>query len=195
MIRSRSTAALLGVIRADPAILRRPNRDLKRGILTSRLDTGVWLFRNAALPENTILRLALEDQAAIAAVPPGTWRVAELMRRAEGRLVNRSSIEAAAQQKDSMKRVRANGGAADLLAREGYLLLGGTRLSSQRVARDLGLPIPISGNFVPVRVMWAEENYAGPTAIVEGTRLRRWRAGDPTIDTALLARWINRPTV
>ena len=185
----------LGVIRANLEILRRPNRDLKRGIVASRLEDATWLFRNALLPENTLLRLPLEDQAAIAAMPPGTGRVAELMRRAEGRVVNRSSIEAAAQQKDSMKRVRANGGAADLLAKEGFLLLGGTRLASQRVAYDLGLPVPHSGKFVPVRVTEAEVQCIETTTMIDGVRLRQWRRGDRVMDTELVTKWLNKPQV
>ncbi|MGW4942220.1 NaeI family type II restriction endonuclease [Actinoplanes sp. NPDC004185] len=183
----------LGVIRARNAILNRPNRDLKRTVLKTHLDEASWLFRDAPLPENTILRLSAADQAAIAAAPQGTARVAELMRRAEGRQVNRSSIEAAAQQKDSMKRVRANGGAADVLAREGFLLLGGTRLASQRVARDLKLPHPAPGNFVPVRVTRAEALTDEPVATINGIRIRRWHPADPPMNTAALTKWLNRP--
>jgi hypothetical protein len=183
----------LGVIRTALEYLNAPNRDLKRTITRTHLDSAQWLFRDAVLPENTLLRLSAEDQAAIAAVPAGKAKVAELMRRSEGRIVNRSSIEATAQQKDSMKRVRANGGAADLLAKEGFLLLGGTRLAAQRVAHDLELPIPMSGSFVPVRVTWAEEWTTEPVAAVHGARVRRWRAGDPMIDTSALTKVLNGP--
>jgi len=182
----------LGVVRADLGILSKPNRDQKRGILAPNLGRVRWLFRAEPLPENTILRLPAADQAAIASFPAGTHRIAELMRRAEGQLVNRSSIEAAAQQKDSMKRVRANGGAADILASEGFLLLGGTRLASQKVARSLMLPVPVSGTFVPVRVTPAEPGCTVPTANAGGLLLRRWRTGDPVMDTTTITEWLNK---
>jgi hypothetical protein len=186
----------LGVIRARSAILNKPNRDLKRTIIRSHLSEALWLFRDASLPENTILQLPVADQAAIALAPAGNARVAELMRRAEGKQVNRSSIEATAQQKDSMKRVRANGGAADVLAKEGFLLLSGTRLASQRVAHDLGLPVPGpgTGNFVPVRVTPAEDVADDPVAVIDGVRFRRWRPGDPIMDTTALTKWLNGPS-
>jgi hypothetical protein len=183
----------LGVIRARPSILNKPNRDLKRTILKSHLSEALWLFQNAALPENTILRLPIADQAAIAAAPAGSARVAELMRRAEGGQVNRSSIEATAQQKDYMKRVRANGGAADILAKEGFLLLSGIRLASQRVAHDLRLPVPSPGNFVPVRVTPAEHLTSEPVTTINEMPVRRWHPGDPVLDTTLLTKWLNRP--
>ncbi|MGA5305392.1 NaeI family type II restriction endonuclease [Nucisporomicrobium flavum] len=180
----------LGVIRASLERLNAPNRDLKRTIQNSCLADAVWLFRDAPLPENTILRLPAADQAAIASVPPGKYRVAELMRRAEGRVVNRSSIEATAQQKDSMKRVRTNGGAADVLAKEGYLLLGGTRVAAQQVAALLELPVPAPGNFVPVRVIEAEAGTNEPAATINGLRIRRWRPGDGFLDTTELTQWL-----
>jgi hypothetical protein len=114
------------------------------------------------------------------------------MRRAEGSLVNRSSIEATAQQKDSMKRARANGGAADILAAEGFLLLGGTRLASRRVAQSLELPIPVSGTFVPVRVTPAEPGCADPVAEAGGVLLRRWRPGDQVMNTTAISEWLNK---
>jgi hypothetical protein len=182
----------LGVVRTDLSMLTKPNRDRKRSIKATHLAEVTWLFKQAPLPENTILRLPAADQAAIAACRPGSQRVAELMRRAEGRIVNRSSIEATAQQKDSMKRVRANGGAADLLAAEGYLLLSGTRLAAQHAAHDLRLPVPIPGAFVPIRVTDAEHDTALPTAEINGRRVRVWRPGDPIANTRSLAQWLSK---
>ncbi|WP_067509363.1 NaeI family type II restriction endonuclease [Actinoplanes sp. TFC3] len=183
----------LGVIRTKLEYLNAPNRDLKRTITRNHLENAKWLFRDAPLPENTLLCLSPEDQAAIAAVSPGKWRVAELMRRAEGRRVNRSSIEATAQQKDSMKRVRANGGAADILAKEGFLLLSGIRLAAQRAAQDLELPHPLPGTFVPVRVTPAEANSDSPVTVIGGIDVRRWQPGDSITDTTSLTKILNGP--
>ncbi|GAA0562159.1 hypothetical protein GCM10010172_51680 [Paractinoplanes ferrugineus] len=187
-----ATVWSLGVIRADISILNAPNRDLKRTINVAGLARASWLFREARLPENTLLRLSLTDQAAIMSKPPGRHRVAELMRRAEGRVVNRASVEATAQQKDSMKRARANGGAADILAPEGFLLLSGIRVAAQAAAIDLGLPVPKSGNFVPIRVHPAERDYEGATARIDGMVIRLWQPGDRSFNTQSLSVWLNR---
>jgi hypothetical protein len=168
----------LGVIRAELEILNSPNRDRKRTINSRHLNRARWLFREAPLPENTLLRLPQQDQDEIAKEPAGSRRVAALMRKAEGRIVNRASIEATAQQKDSMKRVRANGGAVDLLIHDGIIVLSGTRLSAQKVAHDLGLPIPPPGCFVPVKVTRAATDCTEPTATINGVTIRRWRSGD-----------------
>ncbi|GAA2912816.1 hypothetical protein Acy02nite_48560 [Actinoplanes cyaneus] len=176
----------LGVIRADLNILTKPNRDQKRNIKSAFLERGKWLFRDAPLPVNTLLSLPEADRLAIEAQPPGKHRVAELMRRAEGRVVNRASIEATAQQRDSMKRVRANGGALDLLTSEGFLLLSGTRLAAQRIAYELGLPHPPPGGFVPVKVAAASLGCTEPTATVRGVVIKRWRPGDEPLDTGPL---------
>ncbi|GLW30113.1 NaeI family type II restriction endonuclease [Actinoplanes regularis] len=176
----------LGVIRADLAILNKPNRDQKRTIKAGALAQGRWLFRDAELPVNTLLSLPESDRLAIEAQPAGSRRVAELMRRAEGRVVNRASIEATAQQRDSMKRVRANGGALDLLAGEGFLLLSGTRLAAQKVARQLGLPIPPPGGFVPVKVAKAAPGCIEPTANANGVVIKRWQPGEEALDTGPL---------
>ncbi|WP_212997943.1 NaeI family type II restriction endonuclease [Winogradskya consettensis] len=183
----------LGVFRASLELLNAPNRDSKRTIKSIHLDRAKWLFKDSKLPENTLLQLSAADQAAIEAVPVGKKRVAELMRRAEGRVVNRASIEATAQQKDYMKRVRANGGAADDLSKEGFLLLGGTRLASQRVANDLGLQIPMPGAFVPIRVTLAESGTKEPVATIDGVAIRRWNKGERVIDTATFNRSLNGP--
>jgi hypothetical protein len=182
----------LGVVRTEFSMLNAPNRDMKRSIKSTHLDDVTWIFKKAALPENTILRLPAADRAAIAARRPGSQRVAELMRRAEGHIVNRSSIEATAQQKDSMKRVRANGGAADLLADEGYLLLSGTRVAAQRAASELGFPPPMPGTFLPIRVTDADPDTALPTTEIDGRRVRVWHPGDPVVNTRSLAKWLSK---
>lgn len=176
----------LGVIRAELGYLNSPNRDRKRTINSQYLDRARWIFRDAALPENTLLQLPEADREEIEREPAGRRRVAALMRKAEGRIVNRASIEATAQQKDSMKRVRANGGAVDLLAHEGILVLSGTRLAAQKIAHDLGLPIPPPGSFVPVKVTMAEPDCGYPRSAINGVAIRRWRPGDPLVEPETL---------
>ena len=55
----------------------------------------------------------------------GNERIAELFRVAQGVAVHRDIVQAVAQQKDYMKRLRKNGGARDTLADEGIAILSG----------------------------------------------------------------------
>jgi hypothetical protein len=73
----------------------------------------------------------------------GNERIRTLFREIQGRAIHRDIIEAVAQQKDYMKRLRKNGGARDALAREGIAILSGNfdteiikRLGIGPVARD-----------------------------------------------------------
>jgi hypothetical protein len=68
--------------------------------------------------------------------------------------------------------------AVDLLVYDGILVLSGTRVAAQKVAHDLGLPIPPPGGFVPVKVTRAEPNCPQPTSTVNGVTIRRWQPGD-----------------
>ncbi len=61
----------------------------------------------------------MQARERVVSKPVGTERVAELLRQAEGLAVKRASVEAAGQRKNSISRVRANGGVLELLCPEG----------------------------------------------------------------------------
>src|SRR5690606_22176404 len=94
-------------------------------------------------------------------------------------LISRVTVQTVAQQKDSLKRVRANGGARTILAPEGLVILGASR-SHRRIAQFLDLPMPSSGEFVSARLVRAAED-AGHVAELDGELWRRAKTPDPTI--------------
>ncbi|GAA3089665.1 NaeI family type II restriction endonuclease [Streptosporangium carneum] len=150
-----------GLVRAHPDMLtsKKGNRDRKRRLTKEGKGTIRWLFQNAPLPENVLLRMPKEDVAAIFSCGPtghkcerhGSKRVDELFRRAQGRLVGRTAVATVAQQEDYMKRVRGNGGARSNLKPEGIVIFG--QYDSHRaLARQLGVPVPGSGESISVRL-------------------------------------------
>ncbi|WP_237525435.1 NaeI family type II restriction endonuclease [Streptomyces sp. SID4985] len=127
------------------------NRDAKLTVKARHRDKIQWLWRNAELPENTLLHMEPADREAIFALPSGQQRLNELFRRAQKRRISRNVVRTVAQQKDYMKRVRGNGGARTALRADGILIMGDYD-SHRTVARQLGLVPPREGEFVSVRV-------------------------------------------
>lgn len=114
-------------------------------------DKILWLWRDAELPENTLLHMDPSDRAAVFAQHSGQQRLNELFRRAQKRRISRNVVRTVAQQKDYMKRVRGNGGARSALKPEGILIMGDYD-SHRAVAEQLGILPPREGEFVSVRV-------------------------------------------
>ena len=73
-------------------------------------------------------------------------RIAELFRHQQGRAIPRSAIAAIAAQLDPLKRVRANGGARDILREEGVVILWGQ--NDRALIAELGLKPLLSDEFV-----------------------------------------------
>ena len=137
----------------------------------------VWLFDDAPLPPNVLLELPTEVVEHI--LEPkgdrqGSERIRRLFRLAHGVRISRSAVETVAQQKDSMKRVRGNGGAREALRPEGILILG-QFAAHQQIARDLGLPIPQAGESVAARV--CRTGPGGTGVSIEG---ETWRVATPS---------------
>ncbi|MEJ7647733.1 MAG: NaeI family type II restriction endonuclease [Nakamurella sp.] len=145
----RTSKFSAGIVRADPIRLSLgSNRDAKRTLSLSGRSDVVWLFRDAPFSPNILLGLEPTEVAAIFSAGSGQRRVNELFRRAVGRRVTRSTVETVAQQRDPMKRVRANGGARQHLAAEGIAIFGGDYRSQRDAAESLGLPVPRDSEFV-----------------------------------------------
>ena len=113
------------------------NRDGKRAISKAGLDHVHWLLRNEPYPENFWQNIDSELRREITTPRGGTERVAMLFRRMQGRAVSRLLVQAVAQQRDYMKRIRRNGGARDLLAPEGIAILWGKK--DRELIHRLGL--------------------------------------------------------
>ena len=69
-----------------------------------------------------------------------------LFRRLNGAVIPRHVIEAVGRQKDSLKRIRKNGGARDQLERELIAILSGAY--DQKVIKSLGLPECEDSDFI-----------------------------------------------
>ncbi|MCH6160821.1 NaeI family type II restriction endonuclease [Streptomyces marispadix] len=178
-----------GLFRVTEEVLTKKegNRDGKRSLTAAARETAIrWLFKDAPLPENILLRLSQHDIDAIFAPRYGTQRVHELFRRAQGRVVSRGVVATVAQQDDYMKRVRYNGGSRSALRPEGIVILGQYG-NHQAVARALGLPVPGAGESVSVRLApWTSSHAGVPWVELEG---RKWvvaRDVDPRVDAPVL---------
>ncbi|MFF8987541.1 NaeI family type II restriction endonuclease [Streptomyces globisporus] len=152
------------------------NRDGKSTIARAHRDKIVWLWHDAALPENTLLHMPAHDRHAVLGHPTGQRRVNELFRRLQHRRISRNTVATVAQQSDYMKRVRDG---ARSLRDEGIIILGGYR-AHQEVARRLGLPVPQSGEFVSARLTRAVPASARPTAELDGAQWSLALPDDPT---------------
>jgi len=116
----------LGVVRADEAILSKSeNRDKKKHITASGKKNIQWAVKEGLLPLTMIYRLDHNTRARIFRFGSGQQRVNELFRLVRNQVIDRHTIEIVAQQKDSLKRVRANGGARETLLQEGIVILSG----------------------------------------------------------------------
>ncbi|PZG07100.1 restriction endonuclease [Nonomuraea aridisoli] len=154
-----------GLVRAIDANLNSgTNRDAKRTLSKHGKQSIRWLFKNAPLPENVLLRLPEEDIDAIFRSTSGQKRVNELFRRAQKRPISRNVVATVALQEDYMKRVRSNGGARSALIAEGIVIFGQFRNHVQAAA-GLGLPVPGPGEFVSVRLARRQSHHGDALSI------------------------------
>lgn len=131
------------------------NRDQKTTITKAGLSNAHWLLKDTPYPENFWQHLDTGDRRMITAPRGGTERVAMLFRLYQGRPVHRGLIEALAQQKDYMKRLRKNGGARDVLGREGIAVLSGKK--HMELIRALCLPACGRDEFISIHCTSRQE--------------------------------------
>jgi hypothetical protein len=141
-----------GLIRISDEVLRPGgNRDRKRTVSELGLARIRRLWHEQPLPENLLLQLDSETRSRIFAFPGkrnGQRRTNELFRLVQGRLISRTAVLTVAQQDDPPKRVRD---ARLRLQTEGIIILG-HQGDHPRIARTLGLPVPVKGQWVSVRL-------------------------------------------
>ncbi|WP_113911224.1 NaeI family type II restriction endonuclease [Roseovarius dicentrarchi] len=103
------------------------NKDAKRTICAAAFANILWLLAQQPYPRNFWQTVPPDAVARIFAEKSGNRRMAALFREVQGRPIARNIVEAVAQQRDFMRRIRADGGSGtrDQLAREGVLLLSG----------------------------------------------------------------------
>ncbi|WP_261366318.1 NaeI family type II restriction endonuclease [Streptomyces sp. Je 1-79] len=178
---SRWSAGLFRV--KDEWLNRGNNRDLKLTVKANYRDKIAWLWRDAELPENTLLHMRPSDREAVFSHSSGQARLNELFRRAQRRPIGRNVVRTVAQQKDYMKRVRGNGGSRSALRSEGIVILGDYE-SHRAIASHLGIDPPREGEFVSVRVARIRERQSSrPVALLDGEYWAVATAKDP-VETA-----------
>lgn len=137
----------LGVIICRPENLTTGgNRDQKLQVSAYGRDQAVWLAKEAPYPRNIWQGFDPQLLALINSHKGGARRVAELFRNLQNTPIPRSAIAAIAAQLDPLKRVRANGGARDILRAEGIAILWGSY--DRALISALGLPRLLSDEFV-----------------------------------------------
>ncbi|MFI7274334.1 NaeI family type II restriction endonuclease [Streptomyces sp. NPDC049879] len=168
-----------GLVRALPERLNNGgNRDAKKTLNAVGRSSIRWLFRDAPLQENMLLRLSGADIEAIFSQTSGQRRVDELFLRAQGRRISRNVVATVAMQEDYMKRVRYNGGSRSRLQPHGIVVLGHYSRHG-RIAEVLGLPVPGPGESVSARLVPAGPEHEGkPTVELDGRGWVLAEAGD-----------------
>lgn len=165
----------MGVVRATGERLNfGANRDAKSTLNAAGRGAIMWVHQGASLPSNVLLQLDAATLDRIFAKPSGQTRINELFRSALGKVIGRAAVATVAQEKDYMKRVRANGGARTMLQNEGIVIFGQYR-SHIAVARSIGVPVPGPGDSISVRLALA--NQSGPGIAEIGGRF--WRVAQP----------------
>ncbi|MEU9236852.1 NaeI family type II restriction endonuclease [Streptomyces subrutilus] len=142
---------------ANGGRVRAYNRDNKRKLSDGARSEVYWLWGGLQidLPTNLLLRLDAESRERIltASLPgrasSGQQRLNQLFREVQDRIVGRQTVLTVGQQDDSLKRARDT---RQPLRREGIVVLG-HQGSHPHVARALGLPAPIKGEWISTRLV------------------------------------------
>jgi hypothetical protein len=122
----KSATCSMGLVIARPAYLNPgQNRDSKQSFSVAGLQNVWWILKDHPYPPNFWETIPLRLRETIMEAGGGSQRVAALFREIQKRPISRLHVQAIAQQDDYMKRIRRNGGARDILAKEGIAILWG----------------------------------------------------------------------
>lgn len=136
------------IICRDRVLNQGRNRDGKRTISKTGKDEILWLIENGKLPKNFFLHMDENLRNEIIFSKGGARRLASLFKNFKNEVITRRLVECVARQKDSMKRVRGNGGARDILSPEGLRILWGGNISDKNELISLGFQCITSEHFV-----------------------------------------------
>jgi hypothetical protein len=140
----------VGLIRIVEEILNLgKNRDGKSTITADALKkSALWILAGEPYPPTFWSEDMEEVRQRVMQHRGGTERLVELFKSVQRRPISRSIVEAIAQQGDSLKRLRRNGGARDRLAKEGIAILWGQR--DRNLIAQLELGAVSRGEFISV---------------------------------------------
>lgn len=120
------------------------NRDSKQTLLSGYYENIIWIAKNEPYPPNFLGGLAPGVLQGIVSRTSGLQRVIALLEQVQGVRIPRHAISSVANQKDPLKRIRANGGSRTPLWGKGILVLTGKELSERAIAKEvLGVDLRI----------------------------------------------------
>lgn len=141
-VNDKTSTCSLGLIVAKPEYLHAGigNRDTKKGVSTFGFANILWLLDEAAFPSSRFSNLDMDRFRQLRKELQGNERAAQFLRENLYKVVHRDVMQALLfDQYDFMKRLRANGGAPDILRNEGIAILIGTYTPDRKVAEALGV--------------------------------------------------------
>lgn len=130
----------LGLLIARPSHLQPgSNRDTKKGVSKDGFRNILWLVRDEPFPQSKFLELDMDRFRELRKVRGGKLRAAQFFRENLAHVIHRDvALALLFDQLDPMKRLRANGGAPDILRSENIAILIGTYRKDRVLAAALG---------------------------------------------------------
>jgi len=125
------------------------NRDQKLQVSAYGRNQALWIAHDMPYPRNIWQGFDPKLMALINSHRGGANRVAELFENIQKTPIPRSAIPAIAPQLDPLKRVRANGGARDILRPRGIAILWGQK--DRATIAELSLGPVLSDEFISIR--------------------------------------------
>lgn len=145
----------MGLMLARDQYLGAPNRDGKRGVLASAYSNILWLSPGVGWPKSRWAGLDMKRFRELRQIKVGKVRAAMFFAENQRRITHRSVLVTLLfDQQDPMKRLRANGGAPDVLLPKGIALLSGRY--NAPVAKHFGFDLG-TDEFVALTPANAEE--------------------------------------
>jgi hypothetical protein len=134
----------LGLISAKMEYLTNAgNRDGKKSVSAAGLKNILWLVEGEPLPESKWKNVDLKRFREIRFINGGSRRATTFFRENLGKMFHRVILETLLfDQRDYMKRLRENGGARDLLSKEGIALLSAKYNKAELVKRGYDVSSP-----------------------------------------------------
>jgi len=130
------------------------NRDAKHSISKGN-ERIRWILNEVPYPKNFCQGVPIEVRGSIVNEAAASKRVAALFRQFQSTVIDKSVIVGIGGRQDPMKRARKNGGAPDILGREGIAVLCGTYDS--KLIAELGLPSCGRGEFLSFKPRTADQ--------------------------------------
>lgn len=165
------------------------NRDNKRRLAESSAEGVYWLWDGLQtdLPRNLLLHMAPDVRGRILSPKlSGQKRVDQLFREVQGQVVGRRTILTVAQQDDAPKRARD---ARIPLRKEGIVILG-HQDAHPTIATALGLPVPVKGEWIAVRITPVSEADTRPFITMHGQRWAKAHDDDPVVTLSVDYRYL-----